>query len=381
MATLAPMATPAATAIPEPCDADGYCGVLSVGGALTAAAWLDESRMYLAQYDGRIQLLNVDTGEVRDVLDGLSIPQGLTALDGRLYVTDLGNLCELLAEMQFTESEISRCTANTGIRSDAEMLELFRRVNARVMSYRIRADGGIDQPRQVVGRILTSSRDHSANGLVNDGEWVYVSIGHPGHYPEASGGLFAELEQEIAASGGRTDLSGTIARFRPPPENAEAEVEVWASGLRNTYGISIAPDGTIYGGDNDSQDGLADCCQREELNAIVPGGFYGFPYWGTNLAPPEAGVIEPAAVLEGTVSTFAHANESGVYVAYLHLGDAGGGLVIDRFEYETFRRFRILSNSPLVTAILEREGLLYLAAMSGEVHIIDPAAAPITARQ
>ncbi len=348
---------------------------------LTAAAWLDESRMYLAQYDGRIQLLDVDTGEVAEVLDGLSIPQGLTVLDGRLYVTDLGNLCRLVEELpQPTRTEIFRCSADTGSRSDAELLDLLQRVNARIMSYRIGADGGLDQPRQVVGRILTLGRDHSANGLVNDGEWVYVSIGHTGHYPDASGGFLAEVEQEVAASGGRTDLAGTIARFRPPPENGEAEVEVWATGFRNIYGISIAPDGTIYGADNDSQDGLADCCQREELNAIVPGGFYGFPYWGTNLAPPEAGVIEPVAVLEGTVSSFAHANESGIYVAYLHLGDAGGGLVIDRFEYETFRRFRILSGGPLVTAILERDGLLYLAAMTGEVHIIDPQAAPITAR-
>ena len=348
---------------------------------LTAAAWLDESRMYLAQYDGRIQLLDVDTGEVEEVLDGLSIPQGLTVLDGRLYVTDLGNLCRLVEELpQPTRTEIFRCSADIYARSDAELLDLLQRVNARIMSYRIGADGGLDQPRQVVGRILTLGRDHSANGLVNDGEWVYVSIGHPGLYPDVSGGFLAEMEQEVAASGGRTDLAGTIARFRPPPEDAEAEVEVWATGFRNIYGISIAPDGTIYGADNDSQDGLADCCHREELNAIVPGGFYGFPYWGTNLAPPEAGVIEPVAVLEGTGSVFAYANESGVYVVYLYLGEEGGGIVIDRFEYETFRRFRILSGGPLVTAILEREGLLYLAAMTGEVHIIDPQAAPITAR-
>lgn len=73
------------------CGADGYCALFKLDAGLTAAAWLDDARMYLAGYDGSIHLLDVDSGEVRTVLrDGLSIPQGLTVLDGRLYATDMG---------------------------------------------------------------------------------------------------------------------------------------------------------------------------------------------------------------------------------------------------------------------------------------------------
>ena len=40
--------------------------------------------MYLAVWEGRIRLLNTETGAVQTVVEGLSIPQGLTVLDGRL---------------------------------------------------------------------------------------------------------------------------------------------------------------------------------------------------------------------------------------------------------------------------------------------------------
>ena len=124
----------------------------------------------------------------------------------------------------------------------------------------------------------------------------------------------------------------------------------------------------------------SNCCQRAELNAIIEGGFYGFPFYGTNEAPPEANVIEPAAVLEGTASTFAHANADGVYVAYLNL-EQGGGFVVDRFSYDTWTPERIFADGRShITAILERGGLLYLVSFGGVIHIINPDAAPVHPR-
>ena len=81
--------------LPDGCrERGGYCGMLTPGGQLTAAAWLDDQRMYLADLEGRIRLLNVETGELWTVRTGLSMPQGLTVLHGRLYVSDMGNVCE-----------------------------------------------------------------------------------------------------------------------------------------------------------------------------------------------------------------------------------------------------------------------------------------------
>lgn len=336
-----------------------------MGGQLTAAAWLDADRMYLADYGGRIRLLNVATGEIKTVWEGLTIPQGLTVLEGRLYGTDMGNVCDLM------ESEWCKPRIRGG---EEAVLSLLARSNAWIVSFAIDEDGELGDRRIEVDGILSVERDHSANGLTNDGEWIYASIGHPyAEQPQPDGGFVEQAREQLAAAGGRTDLMGVIARFKPGDE----EVEVYATGLRNTYGIAIAPDGTIYGVDNDTADGLTtEEGQREELNAIVEGGFYGYPFWGTGKAPAEAGVTEPAAVVDGVAGTAVYANGDGVYAAYLSLGEEGEGFVMDRFDYETFTPTRLVSNAPsYITAILEREGLLYVVTFSGLILVVDPAVA------
>lgn len=362
---------------PKFCAPDGYCGSFALGGRLTAATWLDADRMYLADFDGNIRLLNVATGATEIVRSGLTIPRGLTVLDGSLYVSDLGNLCAVIEELPVTDAEISWCRL---LGPDRErFLGVLKRVNARIMSYRIDQDGRLSRPQLILGGIVTTMADHGPNGLVNDGEWVYASIGVPVVYTQE----YREIVPELANSGVRIELLGAIVRFRPGAADNDAatdtdvDVEIWATGLRNTYGISIAPDGTIYGADNDDQGGLADCCHREELNAIVPGGYYGFPDWGTNLAPPEANVIEPVAVLPGTASTFAHASADGVYVAYLALDSTNDGFVVDRFDYATWQSERVFKDRTHTTALLERNGLLYIITFDGYVHLINPKTAAV----
>ena len=347
----------------EGCPEHGYCDLLEIGGQLTAAAWLDDERMYLVDYEGRVLLLNVKTGEIRTALTGLSIPQGLTVLNDHLYVSDMGNVCKLLGT--------ANCKENATW-TRREYLDFVKQASVRILSYPIDGNGDLGLPKVVVDRIPSDGRDHSANGLTSDGEWIYASIGHIA----SSRKHLALVAEAIAAGGGRADMLGAIVRFRPP----SSEVEVYANGIRNVYGISIGPDGTIYGADNDRQDGLADCCHREELNAIVEGGFYGFPFYGTNEAPPEAGVVEPVAVLAGTASTFAYANSDGVYVAYLALDGSDDGFVVDRFDYDTWTPERIFRGRSHITTILERRGLLYLVSFDGVIHVINPAAGPVNAR-
>ncbi len=325
--------------------------------------------MYLADFEGRIRLLDVRTGVVTMVLEGLSIPRGVTVLDGSLYVSEMGNVCRLVRQV-LGEGGIG-CKYEAG----ATDLEFLSRTSAQVLSYQIDDSGGLSNRQVVVDRIMAWERDHAPNGLVNDGEYVYVSIGHPQHVIDP-GNILITHADELKSHNRRTELMGVVARFRPP----DNEVEVYATGLRNTYGISIAPDGTIYGVDNDQKGGLATEGQLEELNAIVAGGFYGFPTYGTHEAPPEAGVSEPVAVLQGAVGTFAHANPDGIYVAYLALDGSGDGFVVDRFEYAGGMPERIVSAQGHTTAILERNGLLYLASFDGSIYVINPhaaAAAPL----
>lgn len=259
------------------------------------------------------------------------------------------------------------------------MLAVLALTDSRIVSYAIGEAGALSGERVVADGIMSMSRDHSPNGLANDGEYVYVSIGHPEVWVRpGTGGLFYERADELAAAGRRTDLMGVVARFRPA--DAEPRVEAWATGFRNVYGLSIGPDGGIWGADNDQHDGLLteEGKQLEELNAIVEGGFYGFPFWGTRAAPPGEGVIEPVAVLQGTGSTKAYANEDGVYVAYISLGPDGEAqdrFVVDRFDYGTWTSTstRIFRNGHgFIVDILERDGLLYLIEFGGRIHVVDP---------
>ena len=344
-----------------PCIEDGYCGVLEVGGRLLASAWLDDERMYLTDVEGNIRLLNVETGKVATVLEGLVFPQGVTVLDGRLYVSDLGNCRQVAME---TDGVSGGCRVSPEIRTE-DLREYLSRVRARILSYSIDEFGRLDDQRIVTNSLPTRGVDHSPNGLTNDGEYIYVSIGSVLNYMGEEARI-PDIGDELEDLHPRMDLSGVIARFDPP----DGEIEVYASGFRNVYGISIAPDGTIYGADND--DDNADRVKHlEELNAIVEGGFYGYPDWGTNEAPPEENVVEPLVVLDGSASTYAHANPDGVYVAYRSLMP-GWGFVVDRFDYETWTPEPIFRYTSYITSILERDGMLYLTTLSGNVHVIDP---------
>ena len=380
--TATPVPPTATPVLPTPTHEPQY-ELRAPGGRITAAAWLDDDHMYIADYEGDIRLMNIRTGEARKVLAGLSIPRGLTILDERLYVSEMGDACSRLYEfLEWLEDDRSlKWCALSKIRDEAGLTEVTKAyillTHARILSYRVLESGNLTDRQTVVDGLITVSGDHAPNGLANDGEYVYASIGHPQGWIDQNSVFDANAEL-LAANGRRPDLMGAIARFRPP----DGEVEVFASGLRNTYQISIAPDGTIYGADNDVADGPSTEGDRhlEELNAIVKDGFYGFPFWGTNEAPPEENVIEPVAVLNGSSSTAAYANEEGVYVAYRNTEI--NRFVVDRFDYETFTPTRIFGGvRTYITSIMERDGLLYLPTFEGNVYIIDPNLAPIYAQE
>ena len=346
--------------------------------------------MYIADFEGSIRLLNIKTGEARKVLGGLSIPRGLTILDGRLYMSEMGDVCERMYEyLEYFRDREDRYITGCVLPSVRGHFDGYQEVvvnyalltQARILSYHVHESGNLSDRQTAVDGLISVRGAHAPNGLANDGEYVYASIGHP-HELLKPDNVFDANAELFAANGRRPDLMGVIARFRPPPDiEGEVEVKVFASGLRNTYQISIAPDGVIYGADNDVNTHFPTADRSiEELNAIVEGGFYGFPFWGTNEAPPEENVTEPVAVLKGESSTATYANEEGVYVVYRNTEI--NRFVVDRFDYETFTPTRIFENlGTIITSILERDGLLYLLTFNGKVYIIDPNLAPIVSQE
>ena len=73
-------------------------------------------------------------------------------------------------------------------------------------------------------------------------------------------------------------------------------IEPYAEGLRNTVGFDWQPgSGDLYGVDN-GRDLLGDDFPPDELNRIVAGGFYGWPFWhGDNVPDPDFGTHPAAA--------------------------------------------------------------------------------------
>ena len=78
----------------------------------------------------------------------------------------------------------------------------------------------------------------------------------------------------------------TMMRFAPDGSGAE----IIATGLRNSVGFDWAPwNGALYATDN-GRDLLGDDFPPCELNHIVAGNFYGWPYFnGANIADPDMG--------------------------------------------------------------------------------------------
>ena len=380
-----------AAAWPEACDANGYCGEFIVGGPLHAATWLDDDRMYLADGEGNIRLLNVVNGQVRTVRSDRAVYKGITLLDDWLYLSDVEPMCAALRAARASSESLQEATRHFSnlrcprifLRNSLipDLLEaLGQGTGGQVLAYRVDSVGNLSDRKVVIDRVAAFDLHHSLNGLANDGEYVYASIGHPANQMTPDAEVLRDLVAQDS-SGARTDWWGTVIRFRPP----DREGEIYASGLRNTYGIAVAPDGIIYGGDNDDNftnlpEGMTPPAKthREELNALVPGGFYGYPRYGTNDAPAAAGVIEPAAIIPGMSSTAVYANRDGVYLSYLL---PGAGAVIDRFDYGTFTPERVFQGGGLITALLEREGLLYAVSINGKVLAIDPRQRTETLRQ
>ncbi len=85
--------------------------------------------------------------------------------------------------------------------------------------------------------------------------------------------------------------NGTILRFKPNG----TQLSVYARGLRNPYGVAFNALGDLFATDNDRDD-LGPSLPPEELNAIQPGGNYGWPdCWPGRDVPACASVIQPVA--------------------------------------------------------------------------------------
>lgn len=182
-------------------------------------------------YSGRILLIEKDKNDdlradsIRTVIEGLNKPHGIDLRDGFLYVAE---------------------TDSVG---------------------RIRFDLATDNVSGFYERIIT--------GLPTGGHWTRtLRFG-------SDGKLYLSIGSSCNVCIEKDKRRASIIRYNPDGTGEE----IFATGLRNSVGFDWNPrDGHIYATDN-GRDLLGDDFPPCELNKIVEGGFYGWPYANGNRVP------------------------------------------------------------------------------------------------
>ena len=153
------------------------------------------------------------------------------------------------------------------------------------------------------GRVLKLV-DANRDGLPESAEPVFSGLPEDGgHWTRslaraADGSLYVSVGSRCNACEEDNPLRATVLKLEP----RSGAVDIFARGLRNSVGLAVAGDGTLWGSDN-GRDMLGDNRPPDEINRIVEGGDYGWPYcFGDRQPDPQLGDSErcretrPAAV-------------------------------------------------------------------------------------
>ncbi|MCH8815503.1 MAG: PQQ-dependent sugar dehydrogenase [Chloroflexi bacterium] len=139
-------------------------------------------------------------------------------------------------------------------------------------------DGIVDSSEEIVSN-LPNGR-HQNNGLV---------LGPDGRLYLTNGSTCDDCDE-------KDERSATILRVDPNGDN----LEVYASGLRNPYDLVFDAQGRLWATDNGSDE---PCETVDELDLIVDGGDYGWPYGEDGCAPLSDGIPPVASLGLHTAAT------------------------------------------------------------------------------
>ncbi len=260
-ATLLPTLPAAATPTAQPALAPdsavsvpaGYVATIYSSGLSqpTALAWGPDGRLYAAQLSGEVVALAAAGAAPQPYISGLNRPLGLAWRGDDLYVLSQGTLSV------FTSS------------------------------------GAAAGPRRDLLTDIPSAGMQNNNLVLGADDWLYMGIGSLCDHCQPDNGI-----------------SGQIRRVRPDG----SDWQTYAVGVRNSFGLTIAPDGALWATDNGRED-LPAGLPPEELNQIVQGGDYGWPRcYGDRVPDPDGGgSAESCADTLAPVATFpAHSSPVGL---------------------------------------------------------------------
>jgi glucose/arabinose dehydrogenase len=199
--------------------------------------------------------------------------------DGRLFVAQMEGNIYVLDQNGVPQVYASGFTLPIGLAFRPGTQDLY--VTSRAPSYTA-GKLSIVYPGGAVQDLITdlpccyTSVEHQPNSIVfgPDG-FLYMAIGARSDHGEVSG-------EQPDVPGELHPLEAGILRIAPDGST----VEKYASGLRNPYDLTFDAAGRLFADDNDPDFG-----PPEELNYVVAGGHYGWPYVPCDICfPPPAGV-------------------------------------------------------------------------------------------
>ncbi|GAB3792818.1 sorbosone dehydrogenase family protein [Spirosoma humi] len=213
--------------------------------------------------DARIAQLKLPTGfSIAKFADQLGKPRMLTVSEtGNVYVTsrEAGTVTLL------------RDTNNDGQADQKQVVATIKDVHGltiysgkmylvaihEVFSATINADGTLGTPQQLIGNLPDAGQHPNRTIAFGPDGFMYITVG-------STCNACADSNPENA----------TILRANPDGTGRR----IFAKGLRNTIGFGWHPETKeLYGFDH-GIDWLGDEQQKEELNVIKDGAFYGWPY-------------------------------------------------------------------------------------------------------
>jgi glucose/arabinose dehydrogenase len=171
---------------------------------------------------------------------------------------------------------ISGLSAPQGLAFDGEWLYFSERDKVSKVRFNHQDGTLISQPQLVIGDLPYGHpyQTHNTKTIgISPDRKLYMTVGSPCNICEPEDPRYSAIL--------RSELDGS-------------ELEIYASGLRNSIGFDWAPwSGALFATVN-ARDLLGDDFPPDELNRVVQGGFYGWPYFnGDNIPDPDFGDKRP----------------------------------------------------------------------------------------
>lgn len=307
------------------------------------------------------QLLPID--DLVPVAVGLSVPWDLAFVDATTFlVTERDGTVRVVEDGQLRADPVLRLDAVARGEGGVLGMALHPDFPGQRWAYvYYTAPGGNTLSRFTVADDLTmSGEERLLSGIpaapTHDGG--RIAFGPDGHLYVATGDA---AEPDLAAS--LESTAGKILRVTAdggiPTDNPFPGLPVWSYGHRNPQGLAWTSTGELYATEH-GPSGEFGLRANDEVNRIVPGGFYGWPYVAgtteTGAGSPPAEPIAPVAT-SGPGTTWAPSGITAVRA------DDGDVLLFAGLRGEALFRLDVPGAGSEVTRAVEGLGRMRIAAV------------------